>query len=488
MAKRKYENQWANEDLSNVPVVEGEPTPILPDEDEWDTLPDNAVKYVINNNQFTGIPLSPGKYEIVTRNNIEGTQKGQQVVYIADNPAGNNPIRLTKDFIFETTGRTAIYIKGQSDIDVAIINLANELGKKADKADTYTKAQVDELIANGVGGVTNVFKYKGKLANLSAIQAVQNPSVGDCYQAKDTTIFYVWVEDLDIADGRWEALSGSIINLTNYYTKNEANVLLQDKTNKSDFDALRAQVDIIENRTHPFNYIQDTDPSLPEPDRTQQGEVWFNPVDGSIKVRREDEQDNSLFWYDSTENVKIALAGDFLTIKTNQNIQGIKNFNVLPTSNLSATNDEQFITYGQAKKEFSGGGTGHLPENLLYNNTDATIEANFDFTQGNIEVAEPTVDNHPVNLKYFNENSSRFTPIVVEDPQLEDSDNTEKGIKMYKIPLEGKMGLVLGAYKQNTSNNSIDLIYFDNIIKNDNLVIYTDSNRIKKIVYFTFEG
>ena len=71
--------------------------------------------------------------------------------------------------------------------------------------------------------------------------------------------------------------------------------------------------------------------------------------------------------------------------------------------------------------------------------------------------------------------------ITLDNPTLENSDNKARGAKMLKIPLNGNNIAILSAY--NLIKGDLTFIDYDNIIKDGNLVIYTDSNTISKIIY-----
>lgn len=525
-------NNWPNgTDLSNVPMKEGKTSVIEPGEDPTNSIPPNAKKYVINSQEFTAVPLAPGKYKIVNRN-LEDLENDEQVIYVADNPSGEGALRVTKDLNIETSGRTALYLKGQSDLDIAVNDLAKELGKKADKETTYTKVQVDKLITEVSGGVINVFRYKGSLANLAAIEAVQNPAVGDCYQAQDTGTFYVYIEDTSVkAGGRWEALTGSIIDLSNYYTKGEVDVKLADKASQADLDALEKLVEVLANRTMPFTYVQENDPATPSgqppKDNTKVGETWFNPSNGSIKVRKAGD-DGLLFWYDSTENVKIELSGKFLTIDTEQSVKGVKDFETLPTSDFEATNDNQFTNLSTVKKliENSGGGgtpgpegppgppgpqgpkgdkgdvgpqgpegpPGQvvIPDNVVTTDEAQTITARKTYSEQITMEKDPVEDQDVVTLKYFNVNKggtadlptlSKMDKIkfVVTDYQGQYPGYTAPS--MSKIHFKDKKGKVYKGYKIVQGSFGANIAYMRMLA-----ILTSDESQNLKPIEFAING
>lgn len=63
--------------------------------------------------------------------------------------------------------------------------------------------------------ITSVYRMKGSLSNLAAIQSVVNKEIGDVYNAEDSGMNYVWNGSI------WDAL-GSSVDLSVYHTKNES--------------------------------------------------------------------------------------------------------------------------------------------------------------------------------------------------------------------------------------------------------------------------
>ncbi|HDZ5057850.1 TPA: hypothetical protein RTG63_001714 [Campylobacter jejuni] len=423
---------WPNgSDLSQLPIVDGTESPITGEEDKWGTLPDNARKFVLNSDEFTAVPLKKGIFQVIARNNVPGTDKNEQVIYIADNPNGDGALRVTKNFNIETTGRTALYLRGQSDIDVAIGNLSAELGKKANIDDVYNKAQTDQLIANAVGNVINIFTYKGLLPNETEIKNVADPKTGDCYQAEDTQDFWVYIEEN--GTGEWQKLSGSLIDLSDYYNKGEVDIKLAEKASESDLEALTEVVNMLANRVRPFTYIQIDDPSTPEgappTDKTKEGETWFNPATGTIKIRKL-AADGSLFWYDSSENLKIELAGKYITIDTQQTVTGLKNFNTLPTSDMTPVNANQLVTKSYVDNALNGNQGGQVG-NFVTLDTEQTVVATKIFNS--IKTTKTPTDNNDVATKLYVDEVKQN--IETQLPAIDDlvTLNTEQTIEGRKI-------------------------------------------------------
>ncbi len=125
------------------------------------------------------------------------------------------------------------YSKGETDTKLALYRTV---------ADSYTKAEVDSAINNAS---SKVYRYKGSLANLAAIQAVQSPVIGDVYNAEDTGKNYAW-------DGTaWDDLGGSI-DLSSYATTSYVDGKVTDLTGlingKVAQDAYNTKISTIEGR------------------------------------------------------------------------------------------------------------------------------------------------------------------------------------------------------------------------------------------------
>lgn len=152
----------------------------------------------------------------------------------------------TKYFNLDTdsnfTANSDYYIASQKAIKTA-------LDKKANQEDTYTKSEVDVLIATGGGGggqpihiptkvselendsgyitindISSVYRYKGTVEDVDDLPT-ENNSEGDVWNVLSTGDNYAWVNPTDEYDGYWDKLSGSI-DLTNYYTKSEVDELV----------------------------------------------------------------------------------------------------------------------------------------------------------------------------------------------------------------------------------------------------------------------
>lgn len=88
-------------------------------------------------------------------------------------------------------------------------------------SETYTKTEID-------GKISSVYKYKGSVATYADLPSQDNV-IGDTYNVEEDGSNYSW-------NGTgWDKLGGDI-DLSNYYTKSQADTLLngkQDKINSS---------------------------------------------------------------------------------------------------------------------------------------------------------------------------------------------------------------------------------------------------------------
>jgi hypothetical protein len=84
---------------------------------------------------------------------------------------------------------------------------------KADKSDTYTKAEVDAK-------VSSVYRVKGSVASYASLPA-SGQVVGDVYNLLDTGSNYVWTES------GWDKLSETV-DLSGYYTKDEIDDIIEN--------------------------------------------------------------------------------------------------------------------------------------------------------------------------------------------------------------------------------------------------------------------
>lgn len=417
-------------DLQTLPAVKAEELPFDPEKDDpWTTLPGDPKKYELSSDEWRAVPLNKGVHKLISK------EKGQ-IVYIAEDAKGTGTLRVTKEFNIETTGRTAVYLRGQSDLDIAIEELTKLLASKADKEDVYTKEETDliivEKIEEKLAGITNVLVFKGVVANESALTTIQNPKTGDTYQTQDTGEFFTWV---DTPSPSWQKLSGSIIDLTDYYTKGEIDLLLVGKTDETDFKQLVERVDLLFLRKSPFEYVSSEDPAGAEEDKTEVGEAWFKKDTGEIFIRKLSEIDQTKYWLNSTDNLALKLGRQFVKLESDQTIKGVKTFNDTIKSLATPTANEDVVNKAyvdNAIANVSGGGGGVIPsDNLVTTNTEQIITGNKIF-RGKVKVNEP-IENEEVASKYYvDDKIQKLTQSPLPDYVTLSTAQTISGVKTFE--------------------------------------------------------
>ena len=445
-------------DERNVPSVirSGQENP----PDPSNTLLPDSTKYDLTSNQWLAIPLAPGKY------NIRSREEGQ-VIYVASNPNSNSALRVSKAFDIETAQRTAVYVKGQSQVDILLDGMQKQISQKRDISDSYSKNETQEIIrlavSQGLQGLTNTLEFKGVLDTKNDLDSLDlnTVTIGDVYQISDTGIFYVAVEKNN--QKIWEKLSGTIVNLQDYYTKQEVDVLLLSKVNESQLKTLENQVNNIKPA---FNWKSDNDPALdPRPavveldnlnqlnniitpnlplgslryvksnrsyyelkettqgnksweiinyeawvDPTEEGETWFKPNEGLIFVRKRSNLDGNLFWLNAVEGYMVTAGRNTVTINTNQVITGLKTFHRLPImdTDVNPQYERQLVTKSYVDNAING--TTNIPNDV------AILSANQTFTGENIFNNQPKIAN-PENFNNLDDNK------LVTKAQVKQMDN-----------------------------------------------------------------
>lgn len=105
----------------------------------------------------------------------------------------------------------------------------SKLSEKSDKADTYTKAETQELIDDSISGITGIeyevvqtLPVKGEKGVIYLIPTGDQDNI---YNE------YIWIDSHP--DGHYDIIGTTEVDLSNYYTKNEADILLDKKADSS---------------------------------------------------------------------------------------------------------------------------------------------------------------------------------------------------------------------------------------------------------------
>lgn len=126
-------------------------------------------------------------------------------------------IDLPEDLVHEAD--LAEYAKKSEVVN----ELPNDLVYEADIADLATKAELEALeddyatkdeLEAVEAKATSAYHVKGSVADLAALQAIENPSEGDVYNLEDTGINAVWTGE------EWDEL-GTFVDLTPYLPKED---------------------------------------------------------------------------------------------------------------------------------------------------------------------------------------------------------------------------------------------------------------------------
>ena len=97
--------------------------------------------------------------------------------------------------------------------------LKSEIPESADLSNYATKAELDDYattsaLAEVANQVSGVYHFKGSVADLAALQAIQNPAEGDVYNISDTGMNAAWTGEV------WDEF-GTTVDLSGYVTTEE---------------------------------------------------------------------------------------------------------------------------------------------------------------------------------------------------------------------------------------------------------------------------
>ena len=103
------------------------------------------------------------------------------------------------------------------DSDIADVVRSNDIADVVRQATLEDYATNDDL-DNLKTSLATVYHYRGSVDNLEALQAIENPEIGDVYNITDTGMNAGWTGEV------WDYF-GSIVDLTDYLTEDEVNAI-----------------------------------------------------------------------------------------------------------------------------------------------------------------------------------------------------------------------------------------------------------------------
>lgn len=132
----------------------------------------------------------------------------------------NNEIAAVKEDITTIEGNIGTI---QTNVSAAQDNIAALQTGKADKGDSladygitdaYTKTEIDNMVQDAM-------HYEGSVADMEALEAIENPSKGDIYQVTSEDKMYIY------NGTSWDEFSSGV-DLSGYVTKEELNATLPE--------------------------------------------------------------------------------------------------------------------------------------------------------------------------------------------------------------------------------------------------------------------
>ncbi len=107
--------------------------------------------------------------------------------------------------------------------DLADYALKSDIPESADLSGYATKEELEDYasaadLADLEGRVTGVYHFRGSVADLEALQAIQNPAAGDVYNLEDTGMNAAWTGEV------WDEF-GTIVDLEPYMLKEDVDAM-----------------------------------------------------------------------------------------------------------------------------------------------------------------------------------------------------------------------------------------------------------------------
>ena len=357
---------------------------------------------------------------------------------------------------------------------------------KANVNTVYDRKTIDGLI-NGLipkGSLIGPFNIKGKLTN-NELQALPVPLNGDIYFVTDENIWAVRIE------GEW--LKEQLFNDNKYFTQQQILALLETKADNTtlnntirEIEQIKQQIGTID-ETEVNRLIQ---AAIVNMVTTDGGQTFTNPIKYDNSVTIDAGTDGKTLVHKEYVDSVIGSGGT------------VNPYNVYTKQEV----DNLLKQYARIDDTVNNEDLNNALKNLFRNRADLVwegykasleeIEAIQNPEVGMVCAIISITKTTPVYmydgfrwLALSIEEYSKGTTTVVDRPALEESDMPDKGTKMYKIPIP-RDGIiqVLGAYVENTNNQSLDAITFTTIIKDNKVIFYTTADAISKLVYITDKG
>ena len=357
---------------------------------------------------------------------------------------------------------------------------------KANVNTVYDRKTIDGLI-NGLipkGSLIGPFNIKGKLTN-GELQALPVPLNGDIYFVTDENIWAVRIE------GEW--LKEQLFNDNKYFTQQQILALLETKADNTTLNSTIREIEQIKQQIGTIDEAEVNrliQAAIVNMVTTDGGQTFTNPIKYDNSVTIDAGADGKTLVHKEYVDSVIGSGGT------------VNPYNVYTKQEV----DNLLKQYARIDDTVNNEDLNNALKNLFRNRADLVwegykasleeIEAIQNPEVGMVCAIISITKTTPVYmydgfrwLALSIEEYSKGTTTVVDRPALEESDMLDKGTKMYKIPIP-RDGIiqVLGAYVENTNNQSLDAITFTTIIKDNKVIFYTTADAISKLVYITDKG
>ncbi|ENT7195397.1 hypothetical protein ACE65T_001893, partial [Campylobacter jejuni] len=357
---------------------------------------------------------------------------------------------------------------------------------KANVNTVYDRKTIDGLI-NGLipkGSLIGPFNIKGKLTN-NELQALPAPLNGDIYFVTDENIWAVRIE------GEW--LKEQLFNDNKYFTQQQILALLETKADNTKLNSTIREIEQIKQQIGTIDEAEVNrliQAAIINMVTTDGGQTFTNPIKYDNSVTIDAGTDGKTLVHKEYVDSVIGSGGT------------VNPYNVYTKQEV----DNLLKQYARIDDTVNNEDLNNALKNLFRNRADLVwegykasleeIEAIQNPEVGMVCAIISITKTTPVYmydgfrwLALSIEEYSKGTTTVVDRPALEQSDMPDKGTKMYKIPIP-RDGIiqVLGAYVENTKNQSLDAITFTTIIKDNKVIFYTTADTISKLVYITDKG